>query len=384
MKIGIVQNKIIYGGRLSVIVGIIEVLNQRGIIPDIITLATEIDSNRIREKYGTNIDFRIRKIYSPLSKLPGEIGIIAFGQALHRVHKEYDHFIDSNNTSFFMPSGIPIFSYVHFPRIARLKSQFLSIHQPQGSRKTWTNKEGAILKAIGLLYSFHTLKENNYVAANSKFTLSYIRKYYPSFQRQIPVIYPPIEKNPVALIPFHEREDAICSIGRFCKGKNQLAQIRLANRLPNLQFHLIGFSEENNGYLDLCKNYVRKNSVTNVHFHENVSFDEKYEIVKTAKFFLHPNVNEPFGIATVEAIFTGCLPLVHNSGGQLEIVPLKELRFDVIDDLEDLLGRIKGSAEYYNTIQKELVHHCQTSFSAEIFKKNIRERIKYFESNYLL
>lgn len=382
MKIGIIQNKIIYGGRLSVIVRIIEVLNQRGITPDIITFQSEIIPSEISARCDSNINFKIRKIHSVLSKIPSETNIIVFNLALHQIYKEYDYFIDSNNTSFLMPSRIPIFSYVHFPRIARLKSPLVSIHHPQGSKKTWADKKGAILKGLGLLYSFHSLKENNFVTANSKFTLSHIRKHYPSFHNQIPVIYPPIATNHIPVVPFQRREDIICSTGRFCEEKNQLAQIRIAKRLPYLQFHLIGFSEKNNGYLDFCKDYVNKNSIKNVHFHVNISFNEKYEILKIAKFFLHPNINEPFGIATVESIFAGCLPLVHNSGGQVEIVPLKKLRFDVIDEIEDLLGCIKRADESNNSMQKELFHHCQTSFSADVFKKKIRKHIKYFESNF--
>jgi hypothetical protein len=105
--------------------------------------------------------------------------------------------------------------------------------------------------------------------------------------------------------------------------------------------------------------------------------------LKTTKFFLHPNINEPFGIATVESILSGCLSLVHNSGGQIEIVPIKELRFNAIDEIGELLGSFKGSDENYSAMQKDLFHHCRTCFSDDVFKKNIRECIEYFESNYI-
>ena len=118
MKIGIVQNKIIHGGRLSVIVGIIEVLNQSGIVPDLITFETKILSDDIFSKYGKQINFKIHRIKSSLSKIPGETNILAFNLALHRIYKKYNYFINSNNTTFLMPSQIPILSYIHFPRIA--------------------------------------------------------------------------------------------------------------------------------------------------------------------------------------------------------------------------------------------------------------------------
>ena len=61
MKVGIVQNRIIYGGRLAVIVGIIEVLNQRDIVPDLITFQTEISPDGVCRQYGKQINFKIRR-----------------------------------------------------------------------------------------------------------------------------------------------------------------------------------------------------------------------------------------------------------------------------------------------------------------------------------
>lgn len=383
MKVGIVQNRIIYGGRLVVIVGIIEVLNQRGIVPDLITFQTEISSNGLYHQYGKQINFRIRRINAELSKIPGEANILAFNLSLHRIYKKYDYFINSSNTSYLMPSQIPILSYIHFPRIARLKSPHMSIHFPNGPHKQWSNRQGAIAKFFGILYSSQHIKSNNYVIANSKFSRLYFQHYYPTYRQHIPVVYPPVNKSNHRISSFNDRGNIICSIGRFCQEKNQLAQINLAERVPDWKFKLIGFADKKNTYLDDCKNYVNENGIKNVEFELNVPQTKKCEFLRQAKFFIHPNINEPFGITTAESILNGCLPLVHDSGGQIEIVPIKELRFNTIDEIGELLDSIERSDENYSAMQKDLCKHCHTSFSADVFKKNILECIEYFESNYL-
>lgn len=383
MKVGIVQNRIIYGGRLAVIVGIIEILNQRGIVPDLIAFQTKISPNGVYRQYGKQINFKIRRINAVLSKIPGEANILAFNLVLHKIYKKYDYFLNSSNTAFLMPSRIPIFSYVHFPRIARSKSPHMSIHFPNGPHKQWFSRQGAIAKLFDMLYSFQKVKSNNYVVTNSKFSRLYFQHYYPAYRQHIPVVYPPVTNSNDQITSFNERANIVCSIGRFCQEKNQLAQIVLAERLPDWKFKLIGFADENNPYLKNCQSYVNDKGLKNVKFELNVPQTRKRELLRLAKFFIHPNINEPFGITTAESVLNGCLPLVHNSGGQVEIVPIKELRFNAIEEIEEILGSLKGSDEKCSAMQQDLYHHCRTCFSTDVFKDKMRECIEYFDSNYL-
>ena len=380
MKVGIVQNRIIFGGRLAAIVGIIEVLNQRGIVPDIITFQTEISPDSIYAQYNRQIDFNIRKIHSVLSKIPGEANILAFNLALNTIYKRYDYFISSNNTSFLMPSRLPILSYIHFPRIARLNSPYMSIHFPNGLRKKWGNLQGTIANLFRILYFFHQIKNNNYVIANSKFSRLYFQRYYPEYKQPIPVIYPPVRKPVGPILPINERANIVCSIGRFCRDKNQLAQIKIAEKLADWKFKLIGFANENSTYLAKCESYVNKMGIRNVEFEVNVPVAKKYELLRQSKFFIHPNINEPFGISTAESILSGCLPLVHNSGGQKEIVPFADLRFNIIDEISGMLEKFSACDNHLVQIQKQLIHHCREHFDLQVFKEKMDAQINHFVS----
>lgn len=383
MKVGIVQNSVIYGGRLTVLAKIIELLNKKGIDPDIITYKTNISSEGIKEKYGIDASFNIRKVKSIFSRLPHETNIIVFGFTLRKIYREYDYFIDSNNTSFLMPPNIPIFSYIHFPRIARLKSRYISIYDPKGPKKKWTTKRGALLKVLSIFYSFHSLSKNNYLVSNSEFSRSYIKKYYPKYNKEIPIIYPPVDNNQNLKKTFGERASNISSLGRFCREKKQLEQIKLATKIPEWNLHLIGFSDECNDYLRYCREYASKNSIKNVFFHVNVSNKEKKELLNNSKFFIHTNINEPFGITTVEAILCGCVPLVHNSGGQKEIVPFDDLRFNSFDDLLGFFNNFNKSKKNYDVLVQKLIQYCKKNFGYNIFTQRFSNCLNYFEKYYL-
>ena len=68
--------------------------------------------------------------------------------------------------------------------------------------------------------------------------------------------------------------------------------------------------------------------LTNVHLIADASEEERNNLLTSAAFFIHSLREEPFGITTVQGIGAGCIPIVHNSGGQKEVVPYEELRYE--------------------------------------------------------
>jgi hypothetical protein len=346
----------------------------------LITIQSRISPEEIKLRYGSEVDFRINPIESILGRIPGEGNILAFNLALHRIQGRYDYFIDSNNSSFLMPAKIPIFSYIHFPRIARLDSPLVDIHDPPKGPKNWSSKEGALLKLFRMVYACHRPGSKNYIVANSRFTRSHIQTHYKYYRRRIPVIYPPVNSMPVKSGLTGNRENAVCSVGRFCRSKNQLGQIRLAERTPNWRFHLIGFSDQNDSYLSKCLAQVRKRQLHNVIFHINATQSEKIAVMNRSKFFLHPNINEPFGIATVESILAGSLPLVHNSGGQKEIVPIRKLRFEALEEASEFIQTFGNDAAFLKETHQMLAHHCHKLFASPAFSNKMETHLHNFES----
>ena len=63
----------------------------------------------------------------------------------------------------------------------------------------------------------------------------------------------------------------------------------------------------------------------------NLRRKELREMLLNSKIYLHPTINEHFGISIVEAMSSGCIPIVHDSGGPKEFVS-KRFRFQNSDE----------------------------------------------------
>ena len=385
MRVAIVQNRIRYGGRLSVLVEIVKLLNERNIFPDFLTFVTNITKEGIRKNYGLDIDFNIRSIRAPIfSKLPRDLNSIFFGLCLKKFAKNYDYFIDSNNTSFLMPSIIPILSYVHFPRKARLKSDYISIHDPEKTKKTWHSTLGIFLKLCGLLYNFdNKIHKKNLIVTNSNFSKRHFLNVYPNYKGRISVIYPPVRSKIMKQMPWPDRENALVSVGRFTPDKRQFEQIKIAEQIPGMKFYIIGFALDNNPYYQKCLEYIKKKAIKNVFIFTNLTDAEKRDIQSRVKYFLHTTINEPFGISTVEAIMSGCIPIVHDSGGQKEIVIFDTLRYRELNEVVSFLNRTHINEATLEKNNRELKIHCSKLFSVESFRQAFTKELRRFEEKML-
>jgi glycogen synthase len=86
--------------------------------------------------------------------------------------------------------------------------------------------------------------------------------------------------------------------------------------------------------------------------------------------------NERFGIATVEALNHGCVPVVHNSGGQREVVSNSDFRFDTPDECQNLLEiTLSGQAPS----ESETREHLE-QFTEEKFRNVLSEVIQQVTS----
>lgn len=331
-KVAIIQNRIQPGGRMQVIIAIIGILNEMGIEPEIVTLRSRLNADDIKKHYGADIQFSIREIFTDL-RLPFEWHILFFNWLMRFYYQRYDLLINSNNTSFLLPKNARVLSYVHFPRKARLLSPLVSLHFPDGPEKSWLNPGLLFINLARLFYTFDKkVAATDRQIANSDFSRQHLLSVYDDLsENKVPVIYPPV---PVPDVPVEIKQKfspaqrkCVVSLGRFAEDKRQLEQIRLAAQLPDFEFHLIGFAGKNNRYFESCRNLIAKQNIKNVVLHGDAGYGEMQKLLSQALFFVHSLRNEPFGITAVQAIASGCIPLVHDSGGQKEVVTPGDLRY---------------------------------------------------------
>ncbi len=330
LKVAIVQNYINKGGRFSVLARMIKNLNNRGVIPDIITGGISFDLSETESLYGYPIQANLinNKSYN---KHLAEYHILSFNRKVTSLIKGYDWVINSSNTAHYL-SHPNLFDYIHFPRFWRI------LH-----KETYKNRSGAIRVMKYLEYAFvkYLYKNSEYpnceIYTNSNFTSEKLIEVYPKLT-QSTVFYPPVLINENAEPRTYSKR--IINMGRFHPTKKQFELILLAQKIPDYRFDIVGFANESDPYLDKCAKYIVSNDVKNVFLHPNASVKKRDKLLSEASYFIHLLHNEPFGISTVQAIAKGCIPIVPNSGGQKEVVPIKDLYFEDLEDIKSIIDKI--------------------------------------------
>lgn len=248
-------------------------------------------------------------------------------QADHELTAPYDLFIYSGH-------GAPPFCaakhgmvYCHFPFESHPAFDLLRTEgwQERHPLARW-------IRLLGYTWIWNRrIRKYSVILGNSHFTLGWIERLW---KHRAELLYPPVAINSTSIV----KQNTIVSLGRFIvtDGKNhalQLAAFREFHSKAGKDWRLclIGFCTDlpqDRAYLDKLKSLSSDIPVT---FVVNASRETLWAHLAEAKLYWHatalgdeesmpPERAEHFGIATVEAMGAGCVPLVPMSGGQPEIV----------------------------------------------------------------
>lgn len=190
----------------------------------------------------------------------------------------------------------------------------------------WVNGENTLTRL--------KMKRVSKVICNSEFTKKFIDK---KFDIKSIVVYPPTSNK----VDFEKKKKKIIlSVGRynrFPSGANFKKFDVLIEAFKNLTkknikgwklILVISFKMEDEKYVE---ELIRLSQGYPIQILKNVDFNKISELYSQAKIYwhaagygedvlLHPERAEHFGIATVEAMKYGVVPVVINAGGQAEIV----------------------------------------------------------------
>jgi glycosyltransferase involved in cell wall biosynthesis len=156
----------------------------------------------------------------------------------------------------------------------------------------------------------------------------------------IPVIWPPARTR---IIETGSSRDGFLFFSRLYVTKRPHVLLALARRFPKTRVTIAGgVLSADDPLLAGLRSTVQAASPGNVRIVTNPTDAEVTRLFSEHQFFIFPARWEHFGIVTVEAIQAGLIPLVHDSGGQREIVPLDALRFkgevDMVEKAAALLA----------------------------------------------
>lgn len=298
-----------------------------------VTLFTneEIDQREIEKFFGKSLDPSIKAIVKPSTVQTR--GPLDFYQTIFRSYifkSKCDVWIDSYSNCVFPWTNV---SYIHFPFINHY------FHRPEFPYLKTPN----IKTVVGWPHAFFE-KNANYngklILANSHFTADEIRRFSG---KKAEVLYPPapsiiFNNNPEHLTK-NQRKNLVVTISRFDPGKG-LEKIPYIASLtePSIQFAIIGRVHYRDTLLSLQKLTEKLGLKDRVKFFPDASRMEMKQILENAKIYLHTMVDEHFGISIVEAMATGCTPIVHDSGGAKEFVP-KDFRYRTINEAAEKITK---------------------------------------------
>lgn len=368
-RVAICQPRIIAGGRLRVILGMVQILNEVGIVPHILTSRLSLRPDEIQFKYGLTMKAHFRML-PRLWKLKQDTAIIVFNLMLSHYAADYDLLVNTSNSLLFLPKRKSVLTYMFFPRKGRILASDVDIHKPE-MRTSWRSRAAWRRALLRMVYSVSKPHAHHAIVCMTNYTQSVLRQAY-ELPANLPVIYPPVDvsrflcRNP-------SREPSVVTIGRFGGGKRQLEQILLAERLPNTLFRIVGFVSDSD-YYESCAQYVIANGLRNVDLFPDAPFEQMVTILQSSKYFLHTLINEPFGLTAVEAIAAGCLPIVHDSGGSRETVPVPELRYQHLDQVPAIIASLESMDEAERRqLLGSLQEHVTSHFDASLFHRRMRD-----------
>jgi len=203
------------------------------------------------------------------------------------------------------------------------------------------------------------------ILANSEFTSKAVEDV---FRVNSHVFYPPfsndIFKDPILDLG-KERTDTVLTIGRISHEKNlQLIPYIAQKTHKRIAFIIAGLLASKEVLESLLELIKKLGVADRVKILPNVRRDHLKQLLWTSKVYLHPKINEHFGISIVEAMASGCIPVVHNSGGAKEFVP-RNLRYNNIEEAAETIETTIGnwSPEEARNLMEQAEQFSEENFS---------------------
>ncbi len=250
-------------------------------------------------------------------------------------------------------------SHLSKNNIILISPKVIDINIPDFIYKIIYEKIQARLRAGIFINILKRLKSYQLILANSEFTKKWVKNYW---KRDAEVLYPPVdllfEKYDLSKI---KKENWICSVGRFFTlghGKKQEILVDAFKKFYNQgykdwQLHLVGGLGDEPSSQKFVQYLKKQSKGYPIFFHFNAPRSKVEEILIKSKIYWHatgygenenkhPIKFEHFGIAPIEAISAGCVPILFKGGGLVEII--KKINYQknfIFNSTSDLINKTK-------------------------------------------
>ena len=239
---------------------------------------------------------------------------------------------------------------------------------------------------------YNLMMNNNTILTNSTFSAKAIKQLYHKVDPI--VLSPPVDidkfrkANLSYLYSYDKKQNMVLVVSRFSADKEIENAITLANllkdrclrgKIQEIKMIIVGnFSELNYKYVQFLEKMILDCGLENyVKLVFGASFDRLIDLMKRSMIYFHPLAGEPFGIAIVEAMASGLIPIVPTIGGSSEFVP-SEYQYHTIQQAADMIANILGEINNDNSLARsDRISNKVSKFSVQSYKKNLNNIIEY-------
>jgi glycosyltransferase involved in cell wall biosynthesis len=386
------------GGSERLAATTIETLAQIGFNIDLATF-TIPDLAKIKRLFGINLNGRIRKIhftnlYSVLN-MEGELLDVNTDSydIVMNTHGDllpfYEKHNDNDTTIIGNKSKINL-TYCHYP--------LLPYQIRNGLYRTFLEKciPGVSSFSVDRLSAnassqYNLMMNNNTTLTNSTFSAKAIKQLYHNVD---PIVLSPpvdIDKFRKANLSYRsscdKKQNMVLVVSRFSADKEIENAMTLANllkdkclrgKIQETKMIIAGnFSELNYKYVRFLEKMILDYGLQNyVKLVFGAGFDRLLDLMKRSKVYFHPLAGEPFGIAIVEAMASGLIPIVPTIGGSSEFVP-SEYQYHTIQQAADIIANILNRINDDGVLVRDKISNIVSKFSIQSYKKNLNNIIDY-------
>ena len=340
------------GGVQTCVWSLVKGLNSKGLIPDLYWDVPP--AKKLLEESRVSICFKKWKFIFPsrlIKKFPYSIRYLLWPFNMikaSRFQGKYD-FIYSFTTLFQI--DIPCRHLIFLsgpPLLPQLESRKISFK---------------ILKGIYCLFlkrpfPVYVPQAHAEYVINAEYTAG---MFFAAYKRRLKVVYP---SNQLPSISFDindlESRDTITFFSRIADYKRPDKIFHLAKAFPKLRFVVMGgVTRTRVRFFNKLKKQACNMGLANIEFIPNAEIVRINLELARSRIYFFPAVNEHFGITTVEAIAAGCIPFVHDSGGQKEIVPFEVLRWSDTNCLNKFRELVFYDYKQLNHYRELLCDHLE-------------------------
>lgn len=210
------------------------------------------------------------------------------------------------------------------------------------------------------------------VLSNSSFTQKIIKE---TFWIDSEVVYPPVD---IEKFYVSTKENMITSLGRFNPFKRFEVLIDSMAKIDGKCLIMGSIAtnslKESTTYIRKLKRIIDSLKLQNkVTLFFNPPFKKLQEILSRSKLYVNCTMFEPFGISVVESMASGCVPIVHRSGGSYSDIIDRDkygFSFQNTNELAEKVRSLMDDAELCGQFSKRALERAET-YSRKKFQEKI-------------